>query len=48
MYRGLPSSHPDNLPVATEMALEVLCLPIYPALESAQAELIGQLIMEYS
>lgn len=32
-YRGLPSSVPGNLPVATEASRQVLCLPIYPALE---------------
>lgn len=32
MYRGLPSAQRDNLPVATEVARQVLCLPIYPAL----------------
>jgi len=32
MYRGLASSHRDNLPVATQAALQVLCLPIYPDL----------------
>jgi dTDP-4-amino-4,6-dideoxygalactose transaminase len=31
-YRGLPSSHRDNLPVATSAASQVLCLPIYPDL----------------
>ena len=30
MYRGLPSAHRDNLPVASAAALQVLCLPIYP------------------
>lgn len=33
MYRGLPSAHRDNLPVATAAASQVLCLPIYPDLE---------------
>jgi len=33
MYRGLPSAHSDNLPVANRVAHKVLCLPIYPALE---------------
>jgi len=33
MYRGLPSAHRDNLPVATKAARQVLCLPIYPDLE---------------
>lgn len=32
MYRGLPSAHRENLPVATAVAQQVLCLPIYPAL----------------
>jgi dTDP-4-amino-4,6-dideoxygalactose transaminase len=29
MYRGLPSAAPENLPVATRVAQEVLCLPIH-------------------
>ena len=32
MYRGMPSAHRDNLPVATNAAAKVMCLPIYPAL----------------
>lgn len=32
MYRGFPSSRRDNLPVASEAADQVLCLPIYPDL----------------
>jgi len=44
MYRGLPSAHRDNLPVATAAAQKVLCLPIYPALENAQIETIAQFI----
>jgi dTDP-4-amino-4,6-dideoxygalactose transaminase len=32
MYRGLSSSGPSNLPVATDAASRVLCLPIYPDL----------------
>lgn len=34
-YRGLPSSKPDNLPIATKVADQVICLPIYPDLESS-------------
>jgi dTDP-4-amino-4,6-dideoxygalactose transaminase len=33
MYRGLPSAHRGNLPIATESALKILCLPIYPDLD---------------
>jgi len=32
MYRGMPSAHRENLPMATTAAQQVLCLPIYPAL----------------
>jgi dTDP-4-amino-4,6-dideoxygalactose transaminase len=32
MYRGLPSAAPDNLPVATRLASQVICLPIFPAM----------------
>ena len=31
-YRGLPSAKRENLPHAFQMAEQVLCLPIYPAL----------------
>ncbi len=44
MYRGLPSAGRENLPVATDAALRVLCLPIYPGLEVAQVERIVELI----
>ena len=32
-YRGLTSSKSENLPIATEIAEQVICLPIYPNLE---------------
>jgi dTDP-4-amino-4,6-dideoxygalactose transaminase len=32
MYRGLPSAHRDNLPVATAAANQILCLPYLPRL----------------
>jgi dTDP-4-amino-4,6-dideoxygalactose transaminase len=32
MYRSMHSAHRDNLPVATDAAAKVLCLPIYPTL----------------
>jgi dTDP-4-amino-4,6-dideoxygalactose transaminase len=32
-YRGLPSSAPANLPVATEVSRQVLCLPLFPSLD---------------
>ncbi|MCX6874494.1 MAG: DegT/DnrJ/EryC1/StrS family aminotransferase [Verrucomicrobia bacterium] len=44
MYRGLPSAHRDNLPVATVTSNQVLCLPIYPDLEISKVEEIASLI----
>lgn len=34
MYRGLPSASTENLPVATRVSQEVLCLPIHADLSS--------------
>jgi len=44
MYRGLPSANRDYLPMAAAAAQKELCLPIYPALETAQIETITRLI----
>jgi dTDP-4-amino-4,6-dideoxygalactose transaminase len=44
MYRELPSARRDNLPVATEAAQQVLCLPIYPDLPFEVVEDICQFI----
>lgn len=42
MYRGLPSAHRDNLPMANAAAQRVLCLPIYPALtEQEQRRIVS-------
>lgn len=40
MYRGLPSARSDNLPVATEIAGRVICLPIFPNLCEADIDRI--------
>lgn len=44
MYRGLPSAAQSNLPVARAVAEQVICLPIYPALEVLDQENIISLI----
>jgi len=44
MYRGLASAAKENLPVASRIAEQVLCLPIYPKLEFAEIEQIVQII----
>ena len=44
MYRGMPSAHPDNLPVANATAKQVLCLPIYPGLSLDQVEKISDIV----
>jgi len=38
MYRGMPSAHRSNLPVAADASDKVLCLPIYPALLPEQQQ----------
>lgn len=44
MYRGMASARRDNLPVAADLAERVLCLPIYPALDTSKVEKIAKLI----
>ncbi|RKP45600.1 DegT/DnrJ/EryC1/StrS family aminotransferase [Trinickia fusca] len=46
MYRGLPSANRENLPVATDAARRVLCLPIYPSLAHEQVERIVDIIAQ--
>jgi len=40
VYRGLPSAAPENLPVATRMANEVICLPMHSGLTDRDEERI--------
>ncbi|MFZ4478457.1 MAG: DegT/DnrJ/EryC1/StrS family aminotransferase [Rhodoferax sp.] len=44
MYRGLPSASPSNLPIATRVAREVICLPIYPDLADERVNFVIGLI----
>jgi dTDP-4-amino-4,6-dideoxygalactose transaminase len=44
MYRGMLSAAPENLPVASRAADQVLCLPIYPALGDEDVERIVGLV----
>lgn len=44
MYRGLPSSYRDNLPVANQVASQVLSLPIYPDLSLEKVDEICRFI----
>lgn len=44
MYRGLPSANHANLPVATDAARRIICLPIYPELELSHVERISELV----
>ena len=43
-YRGLESASPDNLPVASRMAREVICLPMHQGLTDADTERILEII----
>lgn len=44
MYRGLKSAQHENLPVAVRLANQVLCLPVYPALEPDIVEEVCRII----
>ena len=44
MYSGIASAAPQNLPVATDIASRVLCLPIYPNLSDDDVQAIAGLI----
>ena len=43
-YRGLPSASAENLPVAEQVAKQVLCLPIYPQLPLDKVDKISRII----
>ena len=43
-YRGLESANPENLPIATQMANRVICLPMHHALSENEVEYILQII----
>jgi len=43
-YRGLPSSVPENLPVATKVADQVICLPIFSDLGLENVDRIVEII----
>ena len=45
-YRGLPSSQPDNLPIANRVALQVICLPVHHELTEEQVNRIVDLIVQ--
>ena len=44
MYRGLTSAKHDNLPCARRAAEQVICLPIYPALDDATVNVVTEAI----
>ena len=45
-YRGLPSAASDNLPVATKIANEVICLPMHHVLGDGDVQRILELIVK--
>jgi dTDP-4-amino-4,6-dideoxygalactose transaminase len=45
MYNKLETAHSSNLPNATKLANEVICLPIYPGLSLEQIKYISDLIV---
>jgi dTDP-4-amino-4,6-dideoxygalactose transaminase len=45
-YRGQPSSAPENLPVATKIANEVICLPMHHALSDDDINRVLELVVK--
>ena len=45
-YRGLPSASPENLPVATKIANEVICLPMHHELGEEEVNKILKIILK--
>ena len=45
-YRGLPSAAPENLPVATRLANEVICLPMHHELSDDEVSKVISLILK--
>lgn len=45
-YRGLPSAAPENLPIATKIADEVICLPIHHELQQSDINLVIDIVRE--
>lgn len=45
-YRGLPSATKENLPVATKMAEQVICLPMHHALTDEEIQRILSCIIK--
>ncbi|MBZ9937690.1 DegT/DnrJ/EryC1/StrS family aminotransferase [Mesorhizobium sp. BR1-1-16] len=46
MYKDLPSAAPANLPEATRIASQVICLPIYPMLTADEVDRVIAVITE--
>jgi len=44
VYRGLESARPENLPVASKLADQVLCLPMYADLTDEDVERILKVV----
>lgn len=45
-YRGLPSAAPENLPVATKIANEVICLPMHHGLSDDDLKRILEIVIK--
>ena len=45
-YKDYPSAAPENLPVATKIADQVICLPMHHALTEVDVERVLKVIIE--
>lgn len=45
-YKGFESANPDNLPIATKLASQVICLPMYAGLSESLIERIVHILVK--
>lgn len=46
LYRGMAGADPANLPVATRLAREVLCLPLHAGMDEADAHGVARAVLD--
>jgi len=46
LYRDCPSASTENLPAATQLSDEILCLPVYPHLAPADQDRVIEILRQ--
>lgn len=48
MYAGLPSANPRNLPIATAISRQIICLPIFAEMAETELDRVVDVLVKYS